>query len=144
MPGTGTRTKHLYLAPCPLEHPPSGLQSPWRWSRHGPRSRASTFSSSSICSAPPWPPPASPLLSPHAGQGCGRGGAGGTQLWVLSPRPWCAPSLALSSLSKHTEAVVYYKKALELDPDNETYKSNLRIAELKLREAPSPVSRPRE
>lgn len=73
-----------------------------------------------------------------------RGGVGGTQLWVLSPRPWCAPSLALSSLSKHTEAVVYYKKALELDPDNETYKSNLRIAELKLREAPSPVSRPRE
>lgn len=47
-------------------------------------------------------------------------------------------------MSKHTEAVVYYKKALELDPDNETYKSNLRIAELKLREAPSPVSRPRE
>lgn len=73
-----------------------------------------------------------------------RGGVRGTQLWVLSPRPWCAPSLALSSLSKHTEAVVYYKKALELDPDNETYKSNLRIAELKLREAPSPVSRPRE
>ncbi|XP_015359105.1 small glutamine-rich tetratricopeptide repeat-containing protein alpha isoform X1 [Marmota marmota marmota] len=49
--------------------------------------------------------------------------------------------LALSSLNKHTEAVAYYRKALELDPDNETYKSNLKIAELKLQEAPSPVSR---
>lgn len=36
--------------------------------------------------------------------------------------------------------MAYYKKALELDPDNDTYKSNLKIAELKLREAPSPVS----
>lgn len=58
---------------------------------------------------------------------------------------WClSPSLALSSLNKHTEAVAYYKKALELDPDNETYKSNLKIAELKLRETPSPVSGPGE
>ncbi|XP_033615709.1 small glutamine-rich tetratricopeptide repeat-containing protein alpha isoform X1 [Fukomys damarensis] len=48
--------------------------------------------------------------------------------------------LALSSLNKHAEAVAYYKKALELDPDNETYKSNLKIAELKLRETPSPTS----
>lgn len=48
--------------------------------------------------------------------------------------------LALSSLNKHAEAVAYYKKALELDPENDTYKSNLKIAELKLREAPSPVS----
>ena len=51
-------------------------------------------------------------------------------------------SLALSSLNKHTEAVAYYRKALELDPDNETYKSNLKVAELRLREAPSPVSPP--
>lgn len=29
---------------------------------------------------------------------------------------------------------------MELDPDNETYKSNLKVAELRLREAPSPVS----
>ncbi|XP_008061807.1 small glutamine-rich tetratricopeptide repeat-containing protein alpha isoform X2 [Carlito syrichta] len=42
-------------------------------------------------------------------------------------------------LNKHAEAVAYYRKALELDPDNETYKSNLKIAELKLREAPSPT-----
>nr|KAF6402420.1 small glutamine rich tetratricopeptide repeat containing alpha [Rousettus aegyptiacus] len=33
----------------------------------------------------------------------------------------------------------YGRMGLELDPDNETYKSNLRIAELKLREAPSPT-----
>ncbi|XP_011370948.1 small glutamine-rich tetratricopeptide repeat-containing protein alpha [Pteropus vampyrus] len=55
------------------------------------------------------------------------------------PRSHGRTCLALSSLNKHTEAVVYYKKALELDPDNETYKSNLKIAELKLREAPSPT-----
>ncbi|KAK2086982.1 hypothetical protein P7K49_032889 [Saguinus oedipus] len=53
--------------------------------------------------------------------------------------PGALPSLALSSLNKHVEAVAYYKKALELDPDNETYKSNLKIAEQKLREAPSPT-----
>lgn len=62
----------------------------------------------------------------------------------LPTRRCLSPSLALSSLNKHTEAVAYYKKALELDPDNETYKSNLKIAELKLREAPSPVSGPGE
>merc|ERR1719193_2186569 len=46
--------------------------------------------------------------------------------------------LALASLNKHTEAVSYYKKALELDPDNDTYKSNLKIAEQKI-ETPSPT-----
>lgn len=60
-------------------------------------------------------------------------------LW-LTWNSFFFPSLALSSLNKHAEAVAYYKKALELDPDNDTYKSNLKIAELKLREAPSPVS----
>lgn len=62
--------------------------------------------------------------------------------WADGNRPSLvlSSSLALSSLNKHVEAVAYYKKALELDPDNETYKSNLKIAELKLREAPSPVS----
>lgn len=60
----------------------------------------------------------------------------------LPTRRRLSRSLALSSLNKHTEAVAYYKKALELDPDNETYKSNLKIAELKLRETPSPVSGP--
>lgn len=66
-------------------------------------------------------------------------------LGPIRPPSWLTwssffPSLALSSLNKHAEAVAYYKKALELDPDNDTYKSNLKIAELKLREAPSPVS----
>lgn len=54
-------------------------------------------------------------------------------------RPPSPHSLALSSLNRHAEAVAHYKKALELDPSNETYKSNLQIAELKLRETPSPV-----
>ncbi|KAB1259146.1 Small glutamine-rich tetratricopeptide repeat-containing protein alpha [Camelus dromedarius] len=54
-------------------------------------------------------------------------------------RAICIDPLALSSLNKHTEAVAYYRKALELDPDNETYKSNLKVAELRLREAPSPT-----
>lgn len=48
-------------------------------------------------------------------------------------------SLALSSLNKLSDAVVYYRKALELDPDNETYKSNLKVTEQKMKEAPSPV-----
>lgn len=47
-------------------------------------------------------------------------------------------SLALASLNKHTEATSYYKKALELDPDNDTYKTNLKIAEEKM-ETSSPV-----
>lgn len=47
-------------------------------------------------------------------------------------------SLALASLNKHTEAATYYKKALELDPDNDTYKTNLKIAEEKM-ETLSPV-----
>merc|ERR1711872_647738 len=37
--------------------------------------------------------------------------------------------LAHSSLNKHKEAVENFKKALELEPDNESYKSNLQIAE---------------
>uniref|UniRef100_A0A8C8Z974 Small glutamine rich tetratricopeptide repeat co-chaperone alpha n=1 Tax=Prolemur simus TaxID=1328070 RepID=A0A8C8Z974_PROSS len=51
----------------------------------------------------------------------------------------CERAILLPSACPHAEAVAYYKKALELDPDNETYKSNLKIAELKLREAPSPT-----
>lgn len=48
--------------------------------------------------------------------------------------------LALSSLNKLSEAIFYYQKALELDPENETYKSNLKVTEQKMKEAPSPVS----
>ena len=40
--------------------------------------------------------------------------------------------LAHSSLNKHKEAVDNFKKALELEPDNESYKSNLQIAEDKV------------
>lgn len=46
--------------------------------------------------------------------------------------------LALASLNKHSEAVGYYQKALELDPHNDTYKTNLKIAEEKM-ETCSPV-----
>ena len=41
--------------------------------------------------------------------------------------------LANSSLEKHKESVYNFKKALELEPDNESYKSNLQIAEDKVR-----------
>lgn len=47
-------------------------------------------------------------------------------------------SLALASLNKHSEAVGYYQKALELDPHNDTYKTNLKIAQEKM-ETCSPV-----
>ena len=40
--------------------------------------------------------------------------------------------LANSSLEKHKEAVENFKKALALEPDNESYKSNLQIAEDKV------------
>ena len=43
--------------------------------------------------------------------------------------------LANSSLEKHKEAVDNFKKALELEPDNESYKSNLQIAEDKVRDS---------
>ncbi|KAM9070347.1 small glutamine-rich tetratricopeptide repeat-containing protein alpha-like [Sarcophilus harrisii] len=46
-------------------------------------------------------------------------------------------ALALSSLKKYKEAVGYYKKALKLDPDNDTYKTNLKVAEQKMKEVPS-------
>ncbi|KAG8454568.1 hypothetical protein GDO86_000983 [Hymenochirus boettgeri] len=45
-------------------------------------------------------------------------------------------------LNKHAEAVGFYKRALELDPENETYKSNLKIAEQKMKEMPSPMGAP--
>lgn len=43
-------------------------------------------------------------------------------------------------MTKYPEAISYFKKALVLDPENDTYKSNLKIAEQKLKEATSPVS----
>lgn len=49
-------------------------------------------------------------------------------------------SLALTAMNKYPEAISYFKKALVLDPENDTYKSNLKIAEQKQKEATSPVS----
>lgn len=44
-------------------------------------------------------------------------------------------------MNKYPEAISYFKKALVLDPENDTYKSNLKIAEQKQKEASSPVSK---
>ena len=44
--------------------------------------------------------------------------------------------LAYSSVDKHKDAVDCFKKALELEPDNESYKTNLQLAKDKLESAP--------
>lgn len=59
---------------------------------------------------------------------------------LTSPPLACGSSLALTAMSKYPEAISYFKKALVLDPENDTYKSNLKIAEQKHKEATSPVS----
>ena len=46
--------------------------------------------------------------------------------------------LAYSSLEKHKEAVDCFRKAMEIEPDNESYQSNLKLAEDKLATAGSP------
>ncbi len=43
-------------------------------------------------------------------------------------------SLALSCQNRYDQAVEAYKKALELEPNQESYKTNLKIAEEKARE----------
>ncbi|XP_048875505.1 small glutamine-rich tetratricopeptide repeat-containing protein beta isoform X1 [Brienomyrus brachyistius] len=48
--------------------------------------------------------------------------------------------LALTAKHKYPEAIGYFKKALMLDPENDTYKSNLKIAEQKQKEASSPTA----
>ena len=40
--------------------------------------------------------------------------------------------LAYSSLQKHKEAKECYKKALQIEPDNESYQNNLQLAEEKI------------
>ena len=47
-------------------------------------------------------------------------------------------SVALFCQHRYPQAVEAYKKALENDPNNETYKNNLRIAEEKLQETQQP------
>lgn len=44
-------------------------------------------------------------------------------------------------MNKFPEAITYFKKALVLDPENDTYKSNLKTAEQKKRESSGSVSR---
>jgi len=44
--------------------------------------------------------------------------------------------LAYASMNKHQEAVMYYKKAVELEPENENHKTNLRLAEEALSNVP--------
>ncbi len=46
--------------------------------------------------------------------------------------------LAYSSVEKHKEAVDCFKKAIEIEPDNESYKSNLKLAEDRLQSVGSP------
>uniref|UniRef100_A0A9L0SBQ7 Small glutamine-rich tetratricopeptide repeat-containing protein beta n=1 Tax=Equus caballus TaxID=9796 RepID=A0A9L0SBQ7_HORSE len=48
--------------------------------------------------------------------------------------------LALTAMNKFEEAVTSYQKALDLDPENDSYKSNLKIAEQKLRETGTGLS----
>lgn len=43
--------------------------------------------------------------------------------------------VALSCQNRYAQAVEAYKKALEIDPENESYNQNLSIAEDKLKEA---------
>lgn len=47
----------------------------------------------------------------------------------------CILRVALSCQNRYDQAVEAYKKALEIDPNNESYKQNLGIAEDKLKEA---------
>ena len=46
--------------------------------------------------------------------------------------------LAYSSIDKHKEALECFKKAIEIEPDNESYQGNLKLAEEKLSTAGSP------
>lgn len=44
------------------------------------------------------------------------------------------PRLAHASLNQHSEAVRCYERAVQLEPENESYQSNLQIAEEKMRQ----------
>ena len=46
--------------------------------------------------------------------------------------------LAYSIVDKHKEAVECFKRAIELEPENESYKTNLKLAEEKLNSVGSP------
>lgn len=48
--------------------------------------------------------------------------------------PFFSHRLAHASLNQHAEAVRCYERAVQLEPDNESYQSNLQIAEDKLKQ----------
>ena len=48
--------------------------------------------------------------------------------------------IAYTALDDHESGYECYRKALELDPDNQSYQNNLEIAEQKLKEAAALVS----
>lgn len=52
--------------------------------------------------------------------------------WILLV---CTFSIAYTALTDHESARECYRKALELDPTNQSYQNNLEIAEQKLKEA---------
>uniref|UniRef100_A0A8B9HCT6 Small glutamine-rich tetratricopeptide repeat (TPR)-containing, beta n=1 Tax=Astyanax mexicanus TaxID=7994 RepID=A0A8B9HCT6_ASTMX len=49
-------------------------------------------------------------------------------------------AIHLDQRNAYPEAISYFKKALVLDPENDTYKSNLKVAEQKKKEASSPTA----
>ncbi|WKX89382.1 hypothetical protein Q1695_008773 [Nippostrongylus brasiliensis] len=54
---------------------------------------------------------------------------------ILSPKFFqCDTRLALSCQNRYEQAVEAYKKALQLDPNQESFKNNLKIAEEKVKE----------
>lgn len=48
-------------------------------------------------------------------------------------------SIAYTALNDHESALECYRKALELDPTNQSYQNNLEIAEQKLKEEAAKV-----
>lgn len=46
--------------------------------------------------------------------------------------------LAYSSIEKHKEAVECFQRAIEIEPDNDGYKSNLKLAQERLQSVGSP------
>lgn len=61
-------------------------------------------------------------------------------MWLCTCVCVCVYSIAFTALNDHESARECYRKALELDPDNQSYQNNLEIAEQKLREAAAGVS----
>lgn len=56
-------------------------------------------------------------------------------IYALHGSYFCTFSIAYTALTDHESARECYRKALELDPTNQSYQNNLEIAEQKLKEA---------